>query len=250
MIANERRRKIYDHINRLGAARIAQLVEQLGVSEMTIHRDLNQMAQEGLIEKVHGGAVAKHITEIPYHERSVRQQREKQLIARQASNLVRAGQTIYLSPGTTMTELARVLPSQNLKIITNSLPLANELTHSSENEIVLTGGTVRRYAEALVGKGAQSIFESEYIHLAFISVTGINLAQGLSVYSESEADILRHAIKLARKTVLAADSSKFDHYMGPVVLPLDAVHVVISDNNMPEHYRNYCQLKDIDLIIV
>jgi DeoR/GlpR family transcriptional regulator of sugar metabolism len=250
VLAEERRRHILEQLNRFGTAKVADLVEQFGVSEMTIHRDLNQMVKEGIIDKVHGGAVAKHVTEIPYRERFVQHQAEKQAVTKRAAGLVKAGQTIFLSAGTTMTELSRVLPKNGLKIITNSLPIAQELTLSSENDIMLTGGTVRRYAEALVGSAAKSTLENEYIHLAFISVTGIDLEQGLSVYSESEADFLRQLIKTARKTVLVTDSSKYARVMGPIVLPLDSVHILITDDKIPQPYREYCQANDIDLITV
>jgi DeoR/GlpR family transcriptional regulator of sugar metabolism len=250
VLAEERRRHILEQLNRFGTAKVADLVEQFGVSEMTIHRDLNHMVKEGIIDKVHGGAVAKHVTEIPYRERFVQHREEKQAVTKRAAELIKAGQTLFLSAGTTMTELARVLPRNGLKIITNSLPIAQELTLSSENDIMLTGGTVRRYAEALVGSAARSTLENEYIHLAFISVTGIDLERGLSVYSESEAEILRHIIKAARKTVLVTDSSKYGQVMGPIVFPLDSVHVLVTDAKIPQPYCEYCQTNDIDLITV
>jgi DeoR/GlpR family transcriptional regulator of sugar metabolism len=250
MLAEERRRHILEHLNRFGTAKIADFVEQFGVSEMTIHRDLNQIERDGLLDKVHGGAVAKHVAEIPYRDRFVQHEAEKRAVTRRAAELVKEGQTIFLSAGTTITELARVLPKSGLKIITNSLPIAQELTLSSENDIMLTGGTVRRYAEALVGSAAKSSLENEYVHLAFISVTGIDLEQGLSVYSESEADMLRHIIKAARKTILLTDSSKYAQVMGSIVFPLDSVHTLISDDNIPKPYRDYCQANDIDLITV
>jgi DeoR/GlpR family transcriptional regulator of sugar metabolism len=250
VLAEERRRHILEQLSRFGTAKVADLVEQFGVSEMTIHRDLNQLVKEGILDKVHGGAVAKHVTEIPYRERFVQRQAEKQAVAKRAAQLVKSGQTIFLSAGTTITELARVLPKNGLKIITNSLPIAQELTLSSENDIMLTGGTVRRYAEALVGPAAKNSLENEYVHLAFISVTGIDLEQGLSVYSESEADMLRRIIKAARKSALVTDSSKYGQVMGPVVFPLDSVHVLITDDNIPKPYRDYCQTNDIDLITV
>jgi DeoR/GlpR family transcriptional regulator of sugar metabolism len=250
VLAEERRRHILEQLNRFGTAKVADLVEQFGVSEMTIHRDLNHMVKEGIIDKVHGGAVAKHVTEIPYRERFVQHQEEKQAVTKRAAELIKAGQTLFLSAGTTMTELARVLPRNGLKIITNSLPIAQELTLSSENDIMLTGGTVRRYAEALVGSAARSTLENEYVHLAFISVTGIDLERGLAVYSESEADILRYIIKAARKTVLVTDSSKYGQVMGPIVFPLDSVHVLVTDDQIPQPYCEYCQTNDIDLITV
>jgi DeoR/GlpR family transcriptional regulator of sugar metabolism len=250
MVAQERRQKIQAYLDLHGTAKVADLAEMLGVSVMTIHRDLAKLEAEQRIKKVHGGAIARTLTEIPYRERIVHHHAEKVAVAKRAAELVRRGQTIYLGPGTTVTELARALPKSGLEIITNSMPIAQELTTCSEHDIILTGGIVRRYAEALVGATAEAAFEHSFLHYAFIAVTGVDQTAGLTVYSESEARVLRAAMRAAKLTVLLTDSSKFDQVMGPVVAPLFSVHQLICDDAVPRSYRQFCAAQQIELITV
>lgn len=249
MIAEERFAEMIEYLDKHGSARIGDLAEMFGVSEMTIHRDLNKAADMHLIEKVHGGAVSRRVKEIPYRDRSIQNKAAKQVIAQRALELVREGMTIFLAPGTTITEFARILPNMDLRIITNSLPIAQELTLSSRHEIRLTGGTVRRHAEALVGAEAEATPGEYFIHLAFLSPTGVDIEQGLTVYSESEARVLKAVIKSARKTVMLTDTSKYETVMGPVVAPLYAVHVVGSEAEVPDRYRTYFEANDIQLLV-
>lgn len=250
MVAAERRQKILAYLDLHGTAKVTELAEMLDVSVMTIHRDLAKLEAEQRIKKVHGGAITRTLSEIPYRERIVHHHEEKVAVAKRAAKLVRRGQTLYLGPGTTVTELARALPKSGLEIITNSMPIAQELTACSEHDIILTGGIVRRYAEALVGATAEAAFEHSFLHYAFIAVTGVDKEAGLTVYSESEARVLRAAMRAARITVLLTDSSKFDQVMGPVVAPLFSVHQVICDDAVPKSYRQFFAAQQVELITV
>lgn len=247
MVAEERLAKILDYLDQHGAARISELAELFGVSEMTIHRDLQKAEGKDLLTKVHGGAVTKRVAETPYRARGVQNQAAKRAVARRALELIRPGMTLFLAPGTTITELARLLPPEGLSVITNSLPIAQELSVSSKHDILLTGGTIRRHAEALVGPTAEAVTGEHFVHLAFMAATGIDLERGLSVYSESEARVLRAVIKASRKTVLLTDASKYDKVMGPIVTPLYALHRVVSEAAMPESYARYFERHDVEL---
>lgn len=246
MVGEERRRNILSYLERNGTAKATDLAFRFNVSLMTIHRDLTLLAEQELITKVHGGAIAKHVTEVPYYERIVHHQQNKIEIAARAAQILADGMTIYLGPGTTVTELARALPDEGLRILTNSMPIAHELSVASTHEILLTGGRIRRFAEALVGPTAEAAFEGQFLHFAFIAVTGIDIDVGLTVYSESEARVLKAAMRAAKTTVLLTDSSKFGRVMGPVVAPLFAVHKVISDAEMPERYREFFDRQNVD----
>jgi DeoR/GlpR family transcriptional regulator of sugar metabolism len=248
MVAEERRRSIQDYLERYGTAKASELAERLGVSTMTINRDLTLLAEQGLITKVHGGAVARRVVEVPYRDRIVYHQREKAAVAARAAELVSPGMTIYLGPGTTVTELARALPKEGLRVLTNSMPIAHELTLSSQHEILLTGGTVRLYAEALVGRAAEEAFDKEFLHYAFIAVTGVDIEAGMTVYSESEARVLLAAMRAAKSTVLLTDHSKWDRVMGPVVAPLFTVHTVICNHPVPERYTRFLKEQRVELI--
>jgi DeoR/GlpR family transcriptional regulator of sugar metabolism len=248
VLAEERRQKLVSLTAERGRARITDLAETFGVSEMTIHRDIQYLESQGLVRKMHGGVAHVGVQETPYRERIVQQHLEKQAIARAALELIPAGATIYLSPGTTTTEIARALPREGITVITNSLPIAQELMQTTELEVVLTGGSIRRHAEALVGEAAELSVSRMYIHLAFVGATGLDVQAGVTVYSESEARVLQEVIRAARKTVIVADSSKWGKVMGPMVAPLSNFHTVLTDTNLPKDATKYLESCDISVI--
>ena len=248
MLAEERRQKLVSLTAERGRARITDLAATFGVSEMTIHRDIQYLESQGLVRKMHGGVAHVGVQEMPYRERIVQQHLEKQAIARAAAKLIQPGATIYLSPGTTTAEIARALPREGITVVTNSLPIAQELMQTTELEVVLTGGSIRRHAEALVGEAADSSILRMYIHLAFVGVTGVDIQAGATVYSESEARVLQAVLRAARKTVIVADSSKWGKVMGPMVAPLSNFHTVLTDTNLPKDAMKYLESCDISVI--
>ena len=248
MLSEERRQKLLGFTAERGRVKISDLAGAFNVSEMTIHRDIQTLEARGLVRKLHGGVAHVGVQETPYRERIVQQHAEKQAIARAAIKLIQPGATIYLSPGTTNTEIARSLPKTNLTVVTNSLPIAQELMNTTELEVVLTGGNVRRHAEALVGEAAESSLSKMFINLAFIGVTGIDIEGGLTVYSESEARVLQQVLRSSRKVVVVSDSSKWGKVMGPVVAPLNTVHTVITDSKLSKEAIKYLEQNDIAVI--
>jgi DeoR/GlpR family transcriptional regulator of sugar metabolism len=250
VLQEERRQKILGLTAERGRAKIADLAEIFGVSEMTVHRDILQLEAQGFVRKIHGGVAHIGVEETPLRERIVQQHSEKQAIGRAAAALVQPGWTIYLSPGTTNIELARALPREGITVVTNSLPIAQELMQTTELEVVLTGGTVRRHAEALVGPAAEASLSSMYLNLAFIGATGLEEEAGLSVYSQTEAQVLQQVMRSARKTVVVSDSSKWGKVMGPVVAPLSQFHVFITDTNLPKAAGKYLKGLDVEVLQV
>jgi DeoR/GlpR family transcriptional regulator of sugar metabolism len=248
VLAEERRQKLLGLTAERGRARITELAETFNVSEMTIHRDIQFLESQGLVRKMHGGVAHVGVQETPYRERIVQQHADKQAIARAALKLIQPGATIYLSPGTTTTELARLLPKEGLTVVTNSLPIAQELMHTTELEVVLTGGIVRRHAEALVGEAAEASIERMFINIAFIGVTGMDPVAGLTVYSQSEARVLHQVLRAARKSVIISDSTKWGKVMGPLVAPLTNIHTLITDAGLPREATKYLEQHDVAVI--
>jgi len=248
MLPEERRQKLLSLTAERGRVRINDLAEAFGVSEMTIHRDVQQLESQGMVRKLHGGVAHVGVQETPYRERIVQQFAEKLAIAREAVKLVRPGFTIYLSPGTTNTEIARLLPREGITVVTNCLPIAQELMQTTELEIVLTGGYVRRHAEALVGPAAEASLSAMFLNLAFIGTTGMDEDGGLTVYSESEAEVLRQVLRSARKSVIVSDSSKWGKVMGPSFAPLSNVHMLVTDPKLPPSAVQYLNRLDVEVI--
>src|SRR5947209_1152559 len=181
MLAAQRHKLIVEEIRRQGAVRVSELTQLLGVSEMTVRRDLDALATAGLLEKVHGGATVRgglSADEPGFEAKSHRQLREKEAIARAAARLVDTGQSIALSAGTTTWRLAHHLAgAADLTVVTNSIQVANVLHRDSRPDltVVLTGG-VRTPSDALVGPIAVNTIRALHVDVPFTGVPGITVA--------------------------------------------------------------------------
>src|SRR5262245_806584 len=175
MLARQRQERILDEVRERGGARVSDLVEQLGVSDMTIRRDIEALASRGLVEKVHGGATAaseRSAEEPGFEAKSFRAQPEKEAIAAAAARLVRPGTAIGVTGGTTTWTLARhLLEVPQLTVVTNSIPVAEVMRHDSG--VVLTGG-LRTPSDALVGPVADAAIRSLHVDLLFMGVHGMD----------------------------------------------------------------------------
>src|ERR671936_2369393 len=177
MLAGQRQMLIVEEIRRRGAVRVSELTELLGVSDMTVRRDLEVLAASGLVEKVHGGATVRGMlsTDEPgFQAKSVRQLEEKEAIARAARELVEPGQAIGLTAGTTTWRLAHHLVDlPDLTVVTNSIQAANVLHRERRPDltVILTGG-VRTPSDALVGPVAVTTLGSLNVELLFLGFHG------------------------------------------------------------------------------
>ena len=249
-IADERHRYILEQLQQQGSCRVAELAQALNVSEMTVHRDLNHLARQQLLRKVHGGAVRRNYIEMNYRDRAVQNQEAKALVARLARSLVRPGNNLYLAPGSTAYELALLLDVPDLQVYTNSLPTATALARADHpNQVVmLLGGRLVGFVEALVGEATEAALADLRLNYAFIAVTGLSLEGGLTIYTEEEARVIRTVMRAARKTVLLTDASKYDLIVGPSVGSLADVHTVVTDS-IPAAYVAYCQANDVEVLL-
>src|SRR5205814_4953955 len=192
---------ILDRVRRQGGARVADLVRVLGVSDMTIRRDIEALAERGLVAKVHGGAVAvEGATDEPgYATKATQQRAERQAIARAAAELVAAGTAVGISAGTTTAALAHeLIHVPELTVVTNSIPVADVFYHSGrpDQTVVLTGGT-RTPSDALVGPVAQEAAARLNLDVLFLGVHGMSARAGYTTPNLSEADTNRALVAAA-----------------------------------------------------
>src|SRR5215469_5600182 len=216
MLARHRQSLILQAVRSDGSARVSDLTQQLGVSDMTIRRDLEVLARDGLVEKVHGGAVlpGSHNSHEPgFEDRLVLERPEKSSIARAAAGLVRPGTAVAISAGTTTFALAQcLLDVPGLTIVTNSLRVANLFGSARGPEgasVLLTGG-MRTASDALVGP--------------VVGLTTPNLA---------EAETNRALIKVARRVVVLADHTKWGVVSLASFATLEDVDVLVTDSLLP-----------------
>ena len=254
MLARQRQARILEEVRRAGGARVSELTLLLGVSDMTIRRDLDQLASDGAIQKVHGGAVlGSHVTEEPgFEAKSSLAQPAKQAIATRAAELIDPGTAIALSAGTTTWGLGQhVATIQGLTIVTNSTTVADTISGHEANKqtVILTGG-VRTPSAALVGPVADATIRSLHFDQLFLGVHGMDAHAGFTTPNLAEAETNRALISRAREVIVVADSSKW----GTVGLadfgPLSVADVLITDDGLTADARAAISEAVGELIVV
>ncbi|HEY2669165.1 MAG TPA: DeoR/GlpR family DNA-binding transcription regulator [Rugosimonospora sp.] len=253
MLAQQRQASILDRVRRHGGARVADLVRVLGVSDMTIRRDIEVLAERGLVEKVHGGAVAVDgATDEPGYAAKAEQQRaEKTAIAQAAAALAKPGSAVGISAGTTTAALAwELINVPELTVVTNSIPVADVFYHHgrSDQTVVLTGGT-RTPSDALVGPVAQEAAARINLDMLFLGVHGMSLRAGFTTPNLSEADTNRSLVAAARRLVVLADHTKWDLIGIATIAALTDAHVLVSDPQLPQEARTELAAQVGELII-
>lgn len=220
---------------------------------MTIRRDIEVLAERGLVAKVHGGAMAvEGATDEPgYATKSEQQLAEKAAIARAGARLVKAGSAIGISAGTTTAALARELTDvPELTVVTNSIPVADVFYHHGRRDqtVVLTGGT-RTPSDALVGPVAQEAAARINLDMLFLGVHGMSPRAGFTTPNLSEADTNRALVAAARRLVVLADHTKWDLVGFATIAALGDAHILISDADLSQEARRELTAEVGDLII-
>ncbi len=246
MLARHRQSLILQDIRRAGGVRVSDLTQRLGVSDMTIRRDLEVLARSGLIEKVHGGAVlpgAPSSHEPGFEAKSSLEQPAKAAIARAAAELVTPGSAIGLSAGTTTFALAeRLVGIPGLTIVTNSIRVVNVFDGQlagppgGGTSLVMTGG-FRTPSDALVGPIADLTIRSLHLDMLFLGCHGIDPAAGLTTPNLAEAETNRAFVQAARKVTVIADHTKWGIVGLSSFADLDDVDTLITDGGLQAEAR-------------
>lgn len=237
MLAAERQARIAQEIHRRGSVRVSEFASRFGVSDMTIRRDLVLLAQQGVLDKVHGGATRRSpSTDEPgFDAKSLRQQAEKEAIAAAAAELVAPGAAIGISAGTTTWTLARRLRDlPGLTVLTNSIRVADAFRTdpNGDQHIVLTGG-IRTPSDALVGPIAVSTLSELHLDIAFLGVHGMHTHAGYTTPNLLEAETDRALIAAGNQLVVLADHTKWGVVGISTIAPLGEASIVISDDRLP-----------------
>ncbi|MGI8589688.1 MAG: DeoR/GlpR family DNA-binding transcription regulator [Nakamurella sp.] len=255
MLVNQRRDLILAEVERVGGVRVSELTDLLGVSDMTIRRDLEHLDTHGWLRRVHGGAVlgASSSEEPGFEAKSVLQQPAKRAIAARAAELLDKS-AIALSAGTTTWMLARHIQAapQPLSVVTNSTAVADVLAAGSRPDdlnVILTGGS-RTPSAALVGPIADRAISSLHVDRLFLGVHGMAARTGFTTPNLAEAQTNMALIASARQVVVLADSTKW----GAVGLAdfgqLSIADVLITDDGIDDEARTILADQVGELIVV
>ncbi|GAC70079.1 putative transcriptional regulator [Gordonia soli NBRC 108243] len=226
---------------------MTDLAEELGVSEMTIRRDLDRLESDGEIAKVHGGAVrtdpeqSARGLEPPSSTKAEREPGAKRAIAAAALSLVEDGMTLAIGAGTTTLELARLLRGRDVTVITNSVSIFHLLTDPSADEVVssgvqLTGGQ-RTPSDALVGPIANAALERFRTDRAFVGTHGIDPLAGFTTPNLGEAETNRKLLGTARSCVVIADHTKYGEIGAHLYAGFGRVDHLVTDDGLSEGRR-------------
>ncbi|MFS8478112.1 MAG: DeoR/GlpR family DNA-binding transcription regulator [Micromonosporaceae bacterium] len=224
-----------------GRISVEEAANRLNVSQATIRRDFDQLAQQQMITRTRGGAVANGVSyDLPLRYKTAKHSAEKQRIGAAAAALVSAGMVVGLNGGTTTTEVARALavrPELNsspegpqLTVVTNALNIANELLLRSRMKIVVAGGVVRPQSFELVGPLGSALLREVTLDMALLGVDALDVSLGAAAHHEGEAAMNSLMVARARRVVIIADSSKLGRHAFARICPLDRIETLVTDS--------------------
>jgi DeoR/GlpR family transcriptional regulator of sugar metabolism len=255
--ADVRRARILERIQRDGGASVRELARDYGVSAITVHRDLERLAADGLIERVHGGARPADTPATRIHvatdwaKRLQQALPEKEAIAARGAELVEDGSTVFVDSSTTSLALARHLerhPPRALTLVTNSPAIALDLQAQSIH-VVVTPGEVDQTLRMIGGRWAVEFLAGLNIETAFVSAGGVTLEQGLTTTRRSLADTLHAAMASSKRTVALIDSTKFGLSALLSIARLEDLDAVIVDDGLPRETVEAYVAAGINLIV-
>lgn len=258
MIASTKNRKshIIKELNSNNKVEVSKLSKLFNVSEVTIRKDLADLAERNLLIRVRGGAILMPNTssELDLDEsisnKSLQNHREKQLIGKLAASLISEKETILLDSGTTTLEIAKNLDAyQELTIITNAINIATELAKYNRFNVILLGGNLRSKSLSTVGSVAESVLKIFYCDKLFLGVDSFSLENGLSTNNIEEANINQTMISMAKKTIAVLDSSKFNKRSFAYIAPLTAIETIVTDSNISKELEKQISALGIELYV-
>ncbi len=228
---SEREQEILHMLMEKGAVSVSDLSQTLAVSEVTIRSDLTNMEERGFLNRIHGGAIPSvhpHII-----ERQSLFVEEKQRIAKAAAALVGDGDTIMIEAGTTAALTARYLfGKRDIHIVTNSVLAFTAARSNPSVKITVTGGEFRNSTESFVGSIATETIRRFNVKFAFVGTDGFSVRHGMTTHLIEGGEVIKVMKEKAEKTVLLADSSKYNKTGVVSILPLSEIDIIITDSGI------------------
>lgn len=248
----ERQKQILSLLSRQGRLSVAEIVDQFSVSEATARRDLESLASEGKIQRVHGGAIAAEQAppELPILERESEQADEKTRIGRVTAELIADNDTVFLGSGTTVLEVAKNLRDRkNLTVITNSLPVLNALAGMKEITVISLGGQLRDSELSFIGHITEQALAEIRVDKVVMGTRGISLEYGLTNDYLQETLTDRAILKIGREVIIVADHTKVNRVSTVLLASLDTVHTFVTDEQADKKFVQSLKKQNIKVIV-
>lgn len=243
MDATARKLAILDLFKDQESLKISDLCKKLNVSRETVRRDLAELQEENQVKLIRGGATLNvSIDETPYEKRLNLMVKEKEAIAEKFCGFIHDHQTIYLDFGTTCLSVAKKLSRfSNLSVVTNSLPIINELYKNDNITLFVLGGVARKNEGSFAGETARNALKTLNINVGFFSGGGFDINYGLSNYNIVESEVSRDAAKKSQKVFVGVDHSKINSVFSQHIADTSEIDTLIT-NSLDDDIYN--QLKE------
>ena len=231
---------------------VGELSSRLGVSEVTIRKDLTELEKQGRLLRRYGGAVpAENPLQVVSHLKRVSQrQDEKHRIAKCAAAMIKDGENILLDAGSTILALAKELHGREIRVVTNNIAVVNELVGDEKISVEVIGGTLRKASEAMVGPRACKALENIRVDKVFLGCSGFDPALGFSSQNAVEAETKQKMLKCAPEIIVLADHTKFSRPAFANFAKLDEITKIITDKKLNDNILKAIKTKKKELIIV
>ncbi len=230
MLTTQRKQQILTILKRQGQVIAKDVAGAMEVSEDTIRRDLRELAQEGLLQRVHGGALPASPAVADFAGRESITPEGKVAIGRAAAGMIRAGQVVILDGGTTARQVARHIPLElKATVVTHSPTIALELVQHPEVEVILIGGRMFKHSVVAVGAAAIEAIAGIHADTYFMGVTGVHAKTGLTTGDYEEAAVKRALSHAAAETFVLASSEKLGAASPYAVVGLDEISGIITE---------------------
>lgn len=248
----ERRHDIVQLALTEGKVAVSDLVKRYGYSAVTIRSDLNYLDRKGLLIRSRGGAMT---TNNISHELSVDEKHHKNLsvkrkLAQLVCSQINEGDAIILDSGTTTEEVAKCLVAfRRLVVMTNGLNVAENLLHSDDFEVMMTGGTLRKTSMSFYGSQAEDSIQRYYFDKVILGVDGIGFNSSITTHFEYEAILNRTMCEVAKEVIVVTDSSKFNRAGIHKICDFDAINTLVTDSQIPDAFAQTLEKAGVKLII-
>jgi len=239
MLAIERRNAILEKLQEERRVVVSELSDLFEVSEETIRRDLEKLENDGFAIKSYGGAVLNENSnlDLPFNIRKQRNVVGKQKIAEKISQMVHDGENIFLDASSTAVAIAKAIKEKkDIRVITNSLEIAIELSDIPGFEVISTGGVTIGSSFAQVGHLTDRAINSYYVDKAIISSKGFELEAGFTDSDERHANNKQSMLRNAKEKILAVDNSKFDRISVAKIGDLKDITTIVTDIKPKEEW--------------
>ena len=248
MLAEERHALILDLVNQQGNVKLTELCSRLHASQSTIRRDLLELSEQGLLTKVHGGAISRNERFFPVEhnmeEKANLYIAEKTAIARYAASLLEEGDFVYLDAGTTTELMIEYITSRQAVFVTNAISHAKRLAERGFT-VYLLGGEFKAVTEAIVGEEAVAALEKYNFTKGFWGANGVSLQKGYSTPELKEAMVKRKSMENCRDCYILADESKFSQISSVTFAPFEKATVITTELKQ-EIYKDCSNIINIE----